>query len=64
MGTLNIRIEVPNTGMFDVSELERELTEYANRILLRQVVPDSIDDVKDLYISPLIKELETGFVCP
>lgn len=50
--------------MFDVNELERKLTEYANRIVLRQVAPDSIDDVKDLYISPLIKELETGFVCP
>lgn len=64
METLNVRIEVPSIGSLDVGELERKLTEYAKKIILTRVAPDPIDDTKDLYISPVIKELETGFVCP
>ena len=64
MATLNIQIEMPNTGTFNVKELERRLTEYARSIVLRPTTSETTNDKKNLYISPLIKELETGFVCP
>lgn len=64
METLNIRVEVPSTGLFDIGELEQKLTEYTKKIVLERVVSQPFDDVKDFDISPLIKKLETGFVCP
>ena len=64
MEILNIRVEVPSTGVFDVKELEHRLTEYAKRIVCGRTISEPAHDVESIYISPLIRELETGFICP
>lgn len=64
METLNIQIQVPSTGAFDINELERRLTEYAKKIVGGHAVAEPALDTKNIHISPLIKELETGFICP
>lgn len=58
MATLNITIDLDPSDNIDTEALTRELTRYAHELVSRKAT-DS-----EYYISPRIRSLHTGFVCP